>query len=83
MANITQYTDAIQNAVYGEQVRGSIIDALDAINSDSDAYSDLLADVYATFVINSTKTFANVPTSIKPKVKQLLIDLDHSDLITE
>ena len=35
MANIKEYIDAIKNAVYGEQVRGSIINALNKINDDT------------------------------------------------
>lgn len=40
MANISPYTDAIRNAIYGEEVRGSIADAIDAMNVESSgAYS--------------------------------------------
>ena len=35
MANIAAYLAAIMNAVYGEEVRGSIHDAIDAINTES------------------------------------------------
>lgn len=34
MANIAQYLQAIKTAVYGEEVRGSIHDAIDAINKE-------------------------------------------------
>lgn len=40
MANIKPYTDAIRTAVYGEEVRGAIADAIDAMNTESSgAYS--------------------------------------------
>lgn len=34
MAEISTYIEKLQNAVYGEEVRGAIIDALNAINND-------------------------------------------------
>lgn len=34
MADISTYIEKIQSAVYGEEVRGAIIDALNAINND-------------------------------------------------
>ena len=47
MANITPYTDQIANAVYGEEVRSSIINALKAVNDDNNSYAQLKADVIA------------------------------------
>lgn len=47
MANIQEYTDAIRNAVYGEQVRGSIIDALEAVNDDNNSYAQIKQDILA------------------------------------
>lgn len=38
MANIKPYTDEIQNAVYGEEVRSSIINALNKVNDDNESY---------------------------------------------
>lgn len=35
MANIIQYLQRIRDAIYGEEVRGSIYDALDAMNTES------------------------------------------------
>ena len=37
MANIQTYLDNIQQAVYGEEVRGSIHDAIAAMNEESSA----------------------------------------------
>ena len=36
MADISTYIEKLQNAVYGEEVRGAIIDALNAINNDKE-----------------------------------------------
>ena len=48
MANIKEYTDAIQNAVYGEQVRGSIINALNKVNDDNNSYAAIKTSIEAT-----------------------------------
>ena len=47
MANIDQYIQEIQNAVYGEEVRGSIINALQKVNDDNESYQQLKQDVIA------------------------------------
>lgn len=47
MADIKQYTDQIANAVYGEEVRGSIINALNKVNDDNNSYAQLKTDVIA------------------------------------
>ena len=38
MANIKPYLDNIANAEYGEDVRGSLINALIKVNDDNDSY---------------------------------------------
>lgn len=38
------------------------------------------AIIYATLIIKGKKTFADVPEKIKDKVKEVLIDLDCSEL---
>lgn len=48
MANIKEYTDAIKNAVYGEQVRSSIINALNKVNNDNNSYADIKTSIEAT-----------------------------------
>lgn len=47
MADIKQYTDQIANAVYGEEVRGSIINALNKVNNDNNSYAQIKSDVVA------------------------------------
>lgn len=42
-----------------------------------------MAVIYATLIIKGKKTFDEVPVKIKDKVKEVLIDLDCGDLVTE
>ena len=42
-----------------------------------------MAIIYATLIVKGKKTYAQVPEKIKPQVKQILIDLECEDLITE
>lgn len=42
-----------------------------------------MAVVYATLIIKGKKNYADVPAKLKEQVKEILIDLDCSDLITE
>ena len=41
MADISQYTGRIKNAVYGEEVRDSIVDALNKVNDDNESYQTI------------------------------------------
>lgn len=47
MANIQPYIDQILNAVYGEEVRSSIVNALEKVNDDNNSYADLKKEVIA------------------------------------
>lgn len=47
MANIQPYIDQILNAVYGEEVRSSIVNALEKVNDDNNYYADLKKEVIA------------------------------------
>ena len=42
-----------------------------------------MAIIYATLIIKGKKKFSDVPTILKAKVKQILIDLELEELITE
>lgn len=42
-----------------------------------------VAVVYATLIVKGKKTFAQVPASLKEAVREILIDLDLPELITE
>lgn len=48
MANIKPYTDEIANAVYGEEVRSSIINALKKVNDDNNSYQDIKNQIIAS-----------------------------------
>lgn len=47
MANIQPYIDQILKAVYGEEVRSSIVNALEKVNDDNNSYADLKKEVIA------------------------------------
>lgn len=47
MASIQPYIDQILNAVYGEEVRSSIVNALEKVNDDNNSYADLKKEVIA------------------------------------
>lgn len=47
MENIQPYIDQILNAVYGEEVRSSIVNALEKVNDDNNSYADLKKEVIA------------------------------------
>ena len=42
-----------------------------------------MAVVYANLIIKGKKNYADVPARLKEQVKEILIDLDCSDLVTE
>ena len=48
MANIKPYIDEIANAVYGEEVRSSIINALNKVNDDNNSYQDIKNQIVAS-----------------------------------
>jgi hypothetical protein len=48
MVNIKPYTDEIANAVYGEEVRSSIINALNKVNDDNNSYQDIKNQIVAS-----------------------------------
>lgn len=42
-----------------------------------------MAVVYATLIVKGKKSYEDVPDRIKEQVKEILNDLDCSDLVTE
>lgn len=42
-----------------------------------------MAVIYASLIIKGTRTFESVPATIKPQVRQILIDLELTELIEE
>ena len=68
MANIKPYTDQIAKAVYGEEVRSSIINALNKVNDDNDSYQNIKNEIVQAKnnVDNQVATFdSNVETAKK------------------
>lgn len=57
-------------------INGAIIALLRKVVND-------VAIVYATLIVKGKKTFAQVPASLKESVREILIDLDCPELITE
>lgn len=74
MANITPYTNAIRTARYGEEVRGSIVNALEAMNSDlnSDTQS---ARAYSEDAATSAQSASNTATAMTNTLAQIEADL--------
>lgn len=44
---------------------------------------DIMAKVYATLIIKGSEVYQDVPSLLKDKVKQILIDLECEELIQE
>lgn len=42
-----------------------------------------MAVIYVALIVKGKRTFASVPEVIKPKVREMLIDLELEDLVTE
>lgn len=42
-----------------------------------------MAVIYVALIIKGKRSYSDVPAVIKPKVKEMLIDLELEDLITE
>lgn len=65
MADISTYIEKLQSAVYGEEVRGAIIDALNAINNDKGG----ITTYNAVDTSNNIKVTAN---GVTPKVGDII-----------
>lgn len=44
---------------------------------------DNMAVIYVALIVKSKRTYASVPVVLKEQVKEMLIDLELEDLITE
>lgn len=42
-----------------------------------------MALIYATLIVKGKRTYDSVPSSVKAQVREILIDLELEDLITE
>ena len=45
--------------------------------------ADTVEVIYATLIVKGRKTFGQVPDKIKDQVRQVLVDLECEELITE
>ena len=42
-----------------------------------------MAKIYVALIIKGRRSYADIPAVIKPKVKEMLVNLELEDLITE
>lgn len=64
MANIDNYLNAIRNATYGREVRSSIVNAIDAINDESEAAKEEI-DEFIEGELDTTLTSTTLPAQGK------------------
>lgn len=64
MANIQTYLNKIKNAIYGRDVRDSIHDAIDAINTESENTKDIIED-FVGGELDTTLTSTTLPAQGK------------------
>lgn len=64
MADIKPYTDQIKNAVYGEEVRDSIVSALEKVNDDNESYQNIKDEITAdkTHIDAQVEEFGDMAT---------------------
>ena len=43
----------------------------------------MFLNIFVALIVKGKRTFASVPEVIKPKVREMLIDLELEDLVTE
>lgn len=65
MADISTYIEKLQNAVYGEEVRGAIIDALNAINNDKGGITTYTA-------VDTSNNIKVTAEGVTPKVGDII-----------
>lgn len=73
MANIQPYIDQIQNAVYGEEVRSSIVNALKKVNDDNNSYGDIKKEILNAkdAIDDQVVAFDNKVTAAQSIIKNL------------
>lgn len=73
MADIQKYLDEIANAVYGEEVRSSLINGLTKVNDDNESYIELKKEVIAAkdAVEDQVATFDGKVTAAQAVVEAL------------
>ena len=91
MANIDEYIKQIQQAQYGEEVRGSIVNALKKVNDDNNSYVAIKKEVIAAKDIveekvnaaKETLTALQVSTQIANEAKSSLNNIISSAISTK
>lgn len=66
MPDISQEISQIRNAVFGEEVRGSIIDGLEKVNNDNESYNDVKIRIIETgkLLNDSDKIISSVQNAV-------------------
>lgn len=91
MANIDEYIKQIQQAQYGEEVRGSIVNALKKVNDDNNSYVAIKKEVVAAKDIveekanaaKETLTALQASTQIANEAKSSLNNIISSAISTK
>lgn len=89
MADISQHLKAIQTAKYGEEVRGSIHDALEAMNEESSSAKEVAetaqdsAKASATAAANSASRAKESEQVIEQVIEQFALYLSFFDALKE
>lgn len=83
MANIQSYLKAIEEAVYGEEVRGSIRDAIQKVNDDNESYIAIKEEIKGTAAsiekdIDAAKQSAADATAAAERADEVQSKLDAS-----
>lgn len=65
MADIKSYTNQIQSAVYGEEVRGSIVNAINAMNDESESAKSTASSANSTANAANSKSDSAISTANK------------------
>jgi lysophospholipase L1-like esterase len=81
MADIASNLDAISKAVYGEQVRGSIVDAIRAVHDENESYAQLKIDLN-TIKSDVETDAANIKTTIETAIQKSIniFDVDNIEV---
>ena len=68
MANIDSYLEQIRSAVYGEEVRGSIHDAISAINQDCHSYGEGVVENVNNIVAECEQEISNFTQEVQSSI---------------
>lgn len=80
MANISSHLSRILSAVYGEEIRGSIHDAIEAINNESSTTNKHVEDVLQR-AQGSLDSIFKAENSINEKISDIMSKEIHDDML--